>query len=427
MASMNSNPVSSLVGRFLRLTGLIMIAVSLGTELLGFGSVGFGKGQWGALSAGVLLLISTKLVSRLPWVSRLKPVFLHVGILCAALLGALGCCELALQLLNVPPDTFSPWIASETTGYRMAPNLSQRMIRSEYNVLVETNQQGLRDDELRPKQGTRILLLGDSFAFGYGCERDETFAALLEKRLGVEIINAAVGGYEIIHQVRWYQKKGGDYGADLVVYALYLGNDLSRNNRWEIAEDGSLISLTSKFPLRPKRGLKLLAMIDNLRYRLQLREGDVKEWTPYSDYLEMCRKEGGALQREQYASVESLLSDLNRHVQDRGAKLFVVVIPYKTMVDSQAQNRFKAQIELFDAIYDLDRPAREIERILGKHQIPFISLIEPLKRHYAEPQATPLYFFSDGHLNAAGHRFVTDQLFPILRELVQQRRAEESP
>jgi hypothetical protein len=211
------------------------------------------------------------------------------------------------------------------------------------------------------------------------------------------------------------------------VYALYLGNDLSRNHHWQVIEDGPLISLTSQFPLRPKRGLKLKAMIDNLRYRLKLRKGDAKEWTPYADYLDMCRREGGALQRERYAFVEALLSDLNRHVQARGARLFVLVMPYKTMVDPQAQNRFKAQIESFDATYDLNRPAREIERILGRHQIPFTSLIEPLKRYYTDPQAKPLYFFSDGHLNVAGHRFVTDQLFPILKEWVQMSSIEACP
>ncbi|MDH3598158.1 MAG: SGNH/GDSL hydrolase family protein [Candidatus Tectomicrobia bacterium] len=401
------------------------MAISLGMDLLRFGSVGFGKEQWVLLGVGIMLLVGAKRVCRLPLVWRMEPVLLRVGLSCVAVFVALGCCELALQLLNIPPDTFSPWIASETTGYRMAPHLSQRMIRSEYNVLVETNRRGLRDDDLQAKQGTRILLLGDSFAFGYGCERGDTFAALLETRLGVEIINAAVGGYEIIHQVRWYQQEAADYGADLVVYALYLGNDLSRNHQWKSAEDGRLISLQSNFPLRPKRHLKLQLMIDNLRYRLKLREGDVKEWTPYPDYLDMCRQEGGKFQREQYASVESLLGDLNRHVQNHGAKLFVIVIPYKTMVDPQAQARFKAQIESFDATYDLHRSAREIERILEKHQIPFTNLIEPLKKYYDDPRVQPLYFFSDGHFNAAGHEFVTDQLLPILQELIQKMKAEE--
>ena len=306
----------------------------------------------------------------------------------------------------------------------MAPHLSQRMIRAEYNVLVETNQQGLRDDDLQPKQGPRILLLGDSFAFGYGCERGNIFADRLEQRLGVEIINAAVGGYEIIHQVRWYQKEAGNYGADLVVYALYLGNDLSRNTQWKITDDDRLTSLKANFPLRPKRHLKLKMIIDHLRYRLRLNRGDAKEWTPYPDYLDMCRREDGAWPRDQYASVASLLGELNRRVQARGARLFVLVIPYKTMVDPRAQNRFKARIEAFDDLYDLNRPPREIERILGAHQIPFFSLVEPLKRHYADPRAQPLYFFSDGHLNAAGHQFVTDQLAPILTKFLQKEKAE---
>ena len=42
---------------------------------------------------------------------------------------------------------------------------------AEYDVEFATNRLGLRNDEVGPKRGFRVLLLGDSFTCGYGVRR----------------------------------------------------------------------------------------------------------------------------------------------------------------------------------------------------------------------------------------------------------------
>jgi len=53
-------------------------------------------------------------------------------------------------------------------------------------VDVHTDSLGFRDSErtlAKPANTTRIVMLGDSIVFGWGCPQNETMAARLEKSL----------------------------------------------------------------------------------------------------------------------------------------------------------------------------------------------------------------------------------------------------
>src|SRR5262249_57669727 len=40
-----------------------------------------------------------------------------------------------------------------------------------------------------------LVVTGESIAFGHGLEYEETFAAILGDRLGLQVVNVALGGY----------------------------------------------------------------------------------------------------------------------------------------------------------------------------------------------------------------------------------------
>src|SRR3989338_7088916 len=101
--------------------------------------------QGSLISSWILILISIVLT-----------LCLAEGVLCVA---------------NYPKQSWSPWIEDPHTGFHYAPLLDQRMVTEEYDVSIVTNEAGFRDDPIGPKKGKRVLLLGDSFAFGYGVDR----------------------------------------------------------------------------------------------------------------------------------------------------------------------------------------------------------------------------------------------------------------
>jgi lysophospholipase L1-like esterase len=87
---------------------------------------------------------------------------------------------------------------------------------------VRISKQGIRADRdytiPKPPQITRIAALGDSFVFGSGVERGQTFVAQWEAlQKDVEIINLGVPGFTSIHAVRWFEYLGVTMDVDAVV------------------------------------------------------------------------------------------------------------------------------------------------------------------------------------------------------------------
>ena len=79
----------------------------------------------------------------------------------------------------------------------------------------------------------------------------ENFAALLEDALAVEVVNAAVSGYELIHQLQYFRSFGAALDPDLVVLMLNTGNDLAYNRDWELEGERAL----AREDLAPVRAL----------------------------------------------------------------------------------------------------------------------------------------------------------------------------
>ena len=336
--------------------------------------------------------------------------------------------ELVMQAVDYPPDSFSPWIRAHDTGYRYAPSLETRMRRpGEFDVAFTTNSSGFRDDEVGRKSRLRVLMLGDSFASGYGVERDEMIATLLEEQLDVDVVNAGVGGYEIVHQVHFYQARGKTLDPDLVLYLLYLGNDISRNDEWKETADGGLVSIEREYPVRAPREIKLRSLYQQLRYNRRVRkEQAAGEWVPLPDYLPMCEKQPSAETERRYGRVETLLARLRDEVRSSGARLFVATFSYRTAVDRAAERAFAEKTPGFDDRYDLRIPERRVGTLLDRLDIDWANLNPTLRAHF-ETGGGPLYFPVDGHFNVAGNRLVADTLAPLLRQRLADIRESSQP
>ncbi len=96
---------------------------------------------------------------------------------------------------------------------------------------VDTNSQGFRGPEWDLSKGRKnIMLLGDSFAFGWGVQWNETMGQILEKELqkrdpAYQVINLAISGYDIDSIVRCFEFYVGMIKPVAVVY-VFCPNDL---------------------------------------------------------------------------------------------------------------------------------------------------------------------------------------------------------
>lgn len=101
----------------------------------------------------------------------------------------------------------------------------------------KTNEQGFRNLESvsyskRPKE-IRILVLGDSHTFGYEVDQEQTYAAITEKRLrdqGLDatVINAGLSGTGTGEQLVFLEQEGMRYQPDFVVLGFF-SNDFDDN------------------------------------------------------------------------------------------------------------------------------------------------------------------------------------------------------
>ena len=57
------------------------------------------------------------------------------------------------------------------------------------DITYKSNSYGARDDEFKSSVKNKIILLGDSFAEGYGIDKEKTLDRLLEKRTKYDILN----------------------------------------------------------------------------------------------------------------------------------------------------------------------------------------------------------------------------------------------
>lgn len=159
-------------------------------------------------------------------------VIQRAGALLIGLVAAVVLCELILAntpfVIDTPPGLFRP---SATRAFEHRPGFRGRDMR--HNPII-LNSKGLRDKEYavpKPSGVTRVLVLGDSVAFGDGVLAEETFGdrleAILNERGGsgrYEVLNAGIRGYNTFQQYILLLEIGLSYEPDAVLVA-YVLND----------------------------------------------------------------------------------------------------------------------------------------------------------------------------------------------------------
>ncbi|MDH4161417.1 MAG: SGNH/GDSL hydrolase family protein [Nitrospirota bacterium] len=96
---------------------------------------------------------------------------------------------------------------------------------------VRHNSLGLRGPETtkeKPRGTKRILLVGDSFFWGYGVSDDNVLSAVLQKELppAVEVLNGGTTGYGTDQAHLWLKHAGLSLQPNIVLFGFTAANDL---------------------------------------------------------------------------------------------------------------------------------------------------------------------------------------------------------
>jgi lysophospholipase L1-like esterase len=336
----------------------------------------------------------------------------------------LGLAEAGLRLFYpqvFPVHPEGMYQIDQAAGYVLTPGYQGNIKRVEYDFIFHINDQGLRTrvNDLQSDSVRRVLLLGDSQAFGFGVGDDETVAVLLENSLkrhygeGVMVQNAGVPGYGTVDQLNFLRSRIGALRPDLVIVQFLPVNDFDENRapaKDRVAiRDGMLVSKN------PASEDTELSWLKRIQYFLKARSHLYRLLSDHTGYAMM---KAGLLSNmdqlwgEDFSDKDSkitieALSEIASIAKENGAKSLFL---YTTA---------QAQI-IADGESDPPRSFHVLQEASERSGTLLINTVPKLQTH---PERMQLYYPLDGHWTATGHRVISD----ILTEtIISEKLLEEN-
>lgn len=154
------------------------------------------------------------------------------GVLVALLVVAAGVCGvlgLAEAITRVRYGQHLEYRVAEEILWELKPR--QRGFTIAGRPKATINSLGFRGPEISLEPRCyRVLMVGDSFAFGYGVGDDETLAHFLERELRshtgkeCEVLNLGVPGYGVHQMIRLAENKLKEYRPNMVIMVMIRGD-----------------------------------------------------------------------------------------------------------------------------------------------------------------------------------------------------------
>lgn len=351
-------------------------------------------------------------------------------------------------------DPVLGWRLKPGTYWAKAPNTFTKH-------RIDVNSFGLRDEEFPGTAGrkcVRIIILGDSFAYGKASRSERIFPARLEQLLNsapphgaYDVINAGVPGFGTAQELL-LTKDLAENGITADIYlVIFFTNDILDNlglmysnlseNRFQpkfvLDDNGTLRPPTrpetqsrdwAEDPTAAKPSLnrtraievlrlriesylqakpRLIRMLDRLGFTVKFpaMPGILNGW-----YREEITGSGIPLTR-------ALLASIRDEAAARGGRLLVAMIPSQLQVYPDTYTPLLRQTfpgnELITRwIRDPEKPQRVVSGICDGLGIPFLDL-QPI---LLENNSTNLYIPREGHLNDRGHALVAQALVKFIGE-----------
>jgi hypothetical protein len=206
-----------------------------------------------------------------------------------------------------------------------------------------------------------IVVFGDSYAFGHAIS-DRNFFAHVNPRLRVKAIG--VNGYNMVQQLMWMKRLSSEVGGKLIVWFVYLGNDLADN--LEASMEGYRIPFLKEKP-------------ESAEWEIVTRHLSAAPWPSGArNYISAFSERNakifvaGSASARIFAACDYLIGEAAKLVRQAGSKLIVVSIPPKDMLSRAGHAKWK--LHLSDASsFDINLPDRKLADICAQLDTPFVA------------------------------------------------------
>lgn len=345
------------------------------------------------------------------------------------------------------------WHLRPGTFWTKAPNTFRKHC-------IYINKYNLRNRDIAEIAGpdtTRIIVLGDSFAFGKAVAEEQIFVRRLEAFLNensggttYEVVNAGVPGYGSAQELL-FMRDLAERGVRGDIYLLVMfTNDILDNLRRfyatleeNIPQPGFVLtngdSLVLKYlpqkkylsddqdipePTRTLGRTKIGAVLKTrLESFLQTKPRLLGTLNRLGIKVEFPRVPGlmNAWYRDEILETgipltKRIIEEIQTEAERLDAKLLVSFIPSQLQVYQRSygpflKNTFPDNKQVQEWLEDNTRPQRLIERMCRELDLPFLDLYPALTGN----NSRSLYIPREGHLNERGHEIVARELVGFVR------------
>lgn len=378
--------------------------------------------------------------------------FLLAATVVVLLLGA----EAVLRVVYHPENLGTVIRYDTLLGWSLAPGttLISNDPGRDLHYRMDINSIGLRDDEVvvpKPQGRKRVLILGDSIAFGSGVEARQRFSDLLKHELpgDADVVNAGVPGWGNDQELLFYERDLRSLDADVVVLEFTANNDVVNNElRGPLIEEGTKprfrcnggvltleppavpVAVAETAGARVKKVLRrsrLLLFVkrrlDMRHYRQHAREDPSLAHAGYEadrhlSHWSVYDTRGGVAIDTAWEVTDCILARLAEVCREDSVRLIVFAFPLKIEVDRPWRDEIMHRTGT-DAVHmDFLRPYRRMQAICEREGIEFVY---PLDVFEHARDSGPLYFEHDSHPNVHAHAVAADVLRDVLVPALSSR------
>lgn len=325
-----------------------------------------------------------------------------------------------------------PCLVYRYWGYRPAtffPNLKLRAVSDNYDNYFSTNSLGFNDIEHLVYKGNnvfRILLLGDSYIEAYGVQPSKHMARIIEQlaqnnNINIEVISLGMSGYGQSHHLLNYEKIGKFFKPHLIIH-FFCPNDM-----W----DNRIINIDTKL------GTPIYQLIDN---NLQIGPKNEKKISKLKIFLQK-----GYYHTNSYFLIKFIVKIVYQKYFITDEQKIAAQLAGTAKIDNTSkqitldkeQNLFKAlakkiksdmverdKSNVLNVIVSSDvttAPSKDfltllsfVEDTFGDLGIQSINFDKLFRKKFLNTKTIPC-FATDSHWNETGHRWVAEELFPIIK------------
>lgn len=315
---------------------------------------------------------------------------------------------------------------------------------------VRQNKYGFRDAGYDFKKGEkrRLLVLGDSFVWGFGVENKDIFTSRIDSMSDgtMEVINLGVSGYSTDQEYLLWHQLGRKWSPEDVLLLILPSNDLDElvdNIPHGYMKPTFALDATGTLQLKnvpvPQRWVwedKILeseqshtgrvqsilsySTLANLTAGVAIRNSNIRKLLTSKGIIPNRRSNAGSFMiymkdppeevRKKWVLLLTLVGLLNQSVSENGGRLKVAVIPTNAQVYPELWKNFENNRSIPEgAVLNQDEPFNIVRKECEKMGIEVIDIVSDLRE--AGKSNPYLYFPLNNHWTSDGHQVVADTLY----------------